>query len=507
MEPTALYDLGSIQAGLGYLFTVKTLVFLVFGFSLGFIVGAIPGFNDANLMAILLPFTLLIDPMTAIITMSALYFAAQAAGSIPAILINVPGTGGTAASTLEGYPMAQQGRAGFALGVSLGASSIGALFGATAALVFAPIVGTFALRFGPAELFMVALFGLTVVSALTGDNLPKGLMATALGLLFAFVGADAATAFERGTFGMLELFDGLALVPVILGLFGFSELLFLLRQKSVAQKEMSFGADRDVWSGFVHALKYRITLIRSSIVGTVVGFIPGAGAAIGTFVCYGMARQWSREKEKFGTGHPDGLVATDSGNNSVAAGAVVPLLTLGLPGSASTTLMLAALFLHGVRPGPRLFINFQAEAYAILFSLFISAALVAIVGIPAARYFKRVAFTPTRVLVPIVFVLLFVGAFAWRFIAFDILVMVFFGLVGVAMKIYNYPVPAFLLAFILGPIIEANYLRATRIGGHEIFFSSGICITLWVLCAISLLAPLFLHLRNGSAPPDGGAKA
>jgi putative tricarboxylic transport membrane protein len=197
MEPSALYDLGSIQLGLGYLFTVKTLAFLALGFALGFIVGAIPGFNDANLMAILLPFTLLLDPMTAIITMSALYCAAQAAGAIPAILINVPGTGGTAASTIEGYPMAQQGKAGFALGVSLGASTVGGFFGASAALVFAPILGTFALRFGPAELFMVALFGLTVVSALTGNNLAKGLMAAALGLLFAFVGADPATAFER----------------------------------------------------------------------------------------------------------------------------------------------------------------------------------------------------------------------------------------------------------------------------------------------------------------------
>lgn len=500
MEPSALYDLGAIQTGLGYLFTVKTLAFLALGFALGFVVGAIPGFNDANLMAILLPFTLLLDPMTAIITMSALYCAAQAAGSIPAILINVPGTGGTAASTIEGYPMAQQGKAGFALGVSLGASTIGAFFGAAAALIFAPILGTFALRFGPAELFMVALFGLTVVSALTGNNLAKGLMAAALGLLFAFVGADAATAFERGSFGLLQLFDGLPLVPVILGLFGFSELLVLLRQQSVARKDMSFGSEREVLDGFMHALKYRITLLRSCIVGAIVGFIPGAGSAIGTFVCYGMAKQWSREKEKFGTGHPEGLVATDSGNNAVAAGALVPLLTLGLPGSASTTLMLAALYLHGVRPGPRLFINFQSEAYAILFSLFISAALVAIVGLPVARYFKRVAFTPTKILVPIVFVLLFVGAFAWRFIAFDILIMIFFGPLGVAMKVYNYPVSAFLLAFILGPIIEANYLRAVRIGGHEIFFSSGICITLWVLCVISLLAPLFLHLRDNNVP-------
>jgi putative tricarboxylic transport membrane protein len=303
---------------------------------------------------------------------------------------------------------------------------------------------------------------------------------------------------------VLELYDGLALVPVILGLFGFSELLFLLRQQSVAQKEMSLGSEGEVLGGFLHALKYRITLIRSCIVGAIVGFIPGAGASIGTFVCYGLAKQWSREKEKFGTGHPDGLVATDSGNNAVAAGALVPLLTLGLPGSGSTTLMLAALYLHGVQPGPRLFINFQPEAYAILFSLFISAALVAIVGLPIARYFKHVAFTPTKILVTVVFVLLFVGAFAWRFVAFDILVMIFFGLVGVAMKIYNYPVSAFLLAFILGPIIEANYLRAERIGGHEIFFSSGICITLWVLCVISLLAPLFLHIRDNIGPQKKG---
>ena len=492
-----MYDIPSILTGLENLFQFKTLMFLCFGFALGFIVGAIPGFNDANLMAILLPFTLLLDPTLAIVTMTALYFAAQAAGSIPAILINVPGTGGTAASTLEGYPMSRQGKSGLALGLSLGASTVGAFFGAAAALVLSPVIGTFALRFGPAEMFMVAVFGLTVVGSLTGDNLAKGLFATLLGLLFSFVGADSATAFERGTFGIVELWDGLALIPVVLGLFGFSELLFLIRQTTVAQSDISFGAERDVLRGYAAALRQRLNLLRSSVAGTVIGVIPGAGAAIGTFVAYGLARQWSREKEKFGTGHAAGLIATDSSNNAVAAGAVVPLLTLGLPGSASTTIMLAALFLHGVRPGPRFFINFQTEAYTILFSLFLSAALITIVGVPAARYFKRVAFTPTRVLVPIVFVLLFVGAFAWRFVAFDILVMIFFGLLGVVMKIYRYPLPAFILAFILGPIVEANYLRATRIGGHEILFDSPICISLWILSAISLAAPLFLKFRTG----------
>lgn len=495
-----LYDVQAILTGLYNLLDLNTLFWLLAGFGMGFVVGAIPGFNDANLLAILLPFTLLLEPTDAIVAMAALYVSAQAAGSIPAILINIPGTPGTSATCLEGYPLARQGRAAFALGISFAASTIGGLLGAIASVVVAPILGTFALRFGPAEMFMIGVFGLSVVSSLTAGDVLKGLLITCFGLLISLIGMDSMQGYPRSTFGILELYDGLPMIPVLLGLFGFSEILFLMKQTMVAQ--MAEPGNRS-WSqiiqGMREAVRYRMTLFRSSVIGTIVGIIPGAGAAIGSFVAYSQAKQWSKTPEKFGKGHPEGLVATDSANNAVACGAMVPLLTLGLPGSSSTTLMLAALFLHGVRPGPRFFLNFQTEAYTILFSLVLASLLILVFGLLLARHFQAVAFVPTRFLVPIVAVLLFLGAYAWRYLAFDIILMVVFGLFGALCKAYNYPVPALLLAIILGPMIESNFLRAIRIGGYATFFQSEVSVVLMVLTALSLLGPPVLrYLRNRS---------
>lgn len=474
---------------------------------MGFVVGAIPGFNDANLMAILLPFTLLLDPTDAIVAMTALYCSAQAAGSIPAILINIPGTPGTSATCLEGYPLARQGRAAFALGVSFAASTVGALFGAFTSIAIAPVLGTFALQFGPAEMFMLGVFGLSVVSSLTGDDTLKGLLITCFGLLISLVGMDSMQGFPRGTFGILELYDGLPMIPVLIGLFGFSEILFLMKRTRIAQTAAPGARSfREVVDGMKQALRYKTTLLRSSVIGTMIGIVPGAGAAIGSFVAYSQAKQWSKTPEKFGKGHPDGLVATDSANNAVACGALVPTLTLGLPGSSSTTLMLAALFLHGVRPGPRFFINFQTEAYTILFSLVLASLLIMLFGLPLARHFQAVAFVPTRFLVPIVAVLLFLGAYAWRYFAFDIILMIVFGLFGALCKVYNYPVPALLLAIILGPMIESNFLRAIRIGGYGTFFQSELSIILMLLTALSLVGPPVLRYRNSRTLKTGAGQ-
>jgi putative tricarboxylic transport membrane protein len=492
-----MYDTQAMLEGLNTLFTIKTLVWLSVGFVLGFIVGAIPGFSDANFMAIMLPFTILLEPMIAIVCMSALYMSAQAAGSIPAILINIPGTGGTAASVLEGYPMAKQGKAGFALGISLTSSTIGGLAGALFALLVAPILGAFAFRFGPAEICMIGIFGMTVVGSLTSEKLSKGMLATVLGVLISLVGADSMAGYSRGTFGILELEDGLPLIPTLLGLFGFSEIIFLMRQSFIASETTVISRGwKEIFQGVREALRHRTTLVRSSILGEIIGIIPGVGAAVSGFYSYGQAKQWSKEPEKFGTGHPDGLVATDTANNATVSGAIVPLLTLGLPGSASTMVMLAALMMHGVRPGPRFFLNFQTEAYTILFSLFLSAILIFITGVPLARYARSITFMPTQVLVPIVGVLLFVGAFAWRFLTFDIMLMIVFGILGVFLRLYGYPTPAVLLAIILGPMVERNFLRAIRIGGLEIFFQGPILFTLWALILISILGPFLLELRR-----------
>lgn len=503
-----MYDPDAMLAGLGLLTEGRMLAFLLAGFLLGFVVGAIPGFNDANVMAILLPFTLLLTPEGAVVAMAAVYAGAQAAGSIPAILMNIPGTPGNAATTLEGYPLSRAGRSGFALGISFGASAVGALIGASLALTFAPMLGAFALSFGPAEMFMVGILGLTVVSTLAADNMARGLMIAGFGVLVSFIGADSMAAFPRATFGVPELYDGMPLIPVLLGLFGFSELIFLLGSRTIADDGTNAKSNlSEIAEGLRETVRHAVNLLRSSVLGFLVGVIPGAGATIGSFLAYGQARQWSRRREAFGKGNPEGLVATDAANNATACGAVVPMLTLGLPGSASTLVMLATLVLHGVRPGPQFFSTFEAEAYAILFSLFFSALLIAVLGMPLARYAQRITHIPNAVLVPLVTVLVFTGAYAWRFLAFDILLMIVFGIFGAILRVHRYPIPAFLLAIILGPILEANFLRATRIGGYDALFEGPIVLILLGATVLSLVAPILLSLRrNGRGEAGDGER-
>ncbi len=486
-----MYDTAAMIAGLSALFQAETLLFLLLGFLLGFVVGAIPGFNDANVMAILLPFTLLLEPTTAIVAMAAVYAGAQAAGAIPAILMNIPGTPGNAATTIEGYPMARSGRAGYALGISFGASTFGAFIGAALALLLAPVLGTFALSFGPAEMFMVAVLGLTVVSTLASDSYAKGLMIAGFGVLVSLIGADSMSGFPRATYGVPELYDGMPLIPVLLGLFGLSELIILLGRKTIADTAATAsGGWSETARGLRSSVRHQVNLWRSSILGFVVGVVPGAGATIGSFLAYGQAKQWGADRASFGNGNEEGLVATDSANNATAAGAIVPMLTLGLPGSASTLVMLAALVLHGVRPGPEFFTTFQVEAYTILFSLFLAAGLIATLGLLLSRPAQRIVFVPNAVLVPTVAVLIFIGAYAWRFLVFDILLMLIFGVLGLVLRVYRYPIPAFMLAIILGPLLEANFLRATRIGGLESLLASPISQVVAAITALSLLAPL-----------------
>jgi putative tricarboxylic transport membrane protein len=491
-----MYDFQAIAQGFQNLFTLHIIIALLIGFGLGYVVGVIPGFNDANLMSIMLPFSLLLDPTSAIVTMSALYASAVAAGSIPAILMNIPGTPSSAATCFEGYPLAKQGLAGLALGISLASSTVGAVAGVALALLVSPVIGTFALKFGPAEMFMIAVLGMTVVGSLTGPNLAKGLLATVFGILISLIGEDAMTGYPRCTFGIYELYEGLPLVPCLLGLFGFSELIFLMKQTAIASKDSAYDIPemKQVLQGIRAALRYPATLLRSSVIGEIIGIIPGAGTVIGGFISYGMAKQWSTKPEKFGKGHAEGLVAVDSANNAAAAGAMVPLLTLGIPGSGSTMVMLAALMLHGVRPGPRFFLNLQVEAYTILFSLMVASLLILFVGVPLARYAQKVTFVPTKVLVPVVAILLFLGSYAWRFVPFDIILMIVFGVMAVIFRQYGYPVTAVLLAIILGPIAENNFIRAISIGGAEIFYQSPIVLLLLALTLFSLFSPLMLRV-------------
>jgi len=490
-----------IAAGLRLLLQPGHLMWLPIGMLVGLIIGAIPGFNDTNFLAMALPFTVYMGPINAVVFMMACFCASQAAGSLPAILLNIPGTPSNAATCLEGFKMTRKGRAGFALGVSVAASTVGGVLSALLALVLTPVVGIYALDFGPAELFMMAVFGMTAVGSLTGKSLLKGLFSSSLGLFVACVGTEFQEGYTRASFGFYELYEGFPLIPVLLGVFGFSELFSLAGEQSLlaegVERVTGFGP---IMEGIRAAFRQKINMLRSGLIGILVGLIPGTGAAIATWISYGQAKQWSRHPEKFGTGYIEGLVASDACNNGVPGGALIPTVTLGIPGSGTTLVVMAALMINGITPGPSFFAEHAVEAYSILLSLVMANVLLLPIGILISRLASNVTAVPNKFLVPIIALFCLVGAFAWRQMMFDMYLVIIFGVFGALLVRHGYSVPAFLLGLLLGPLAESNFYWAVEIGGLESFMRP---IALVIFCATIgvLLLPLVINKLMRSGKP------
>ena len=492
-------SLDVILSGIGLLMRPEHLVWLPLGMLAGLMVGAIPGFNDTNFLAMILPFTIYLGPINAVVFMMACFCASQAAGSIPAILLNIPGTPSNAPTCLEGFKMTRAGKGGYALGVSVGASTFGGLLSAIIAFIITPMVGIYALKFGPAELFMMALFGMTAVGSLTGKSLSKGIFSSLLGLFIACVGTEFQEGYTRASFGFFELYEGFPLIPVLLGVFGFSELFSLVGEKSLVAEGISSKTGFDsIFQGVKAAFKQKANMARSGLIGTLVGLIPGTGAAIATWVSYGQARQWSKQPEKFGTGHTEGLIAADACNNGVPGGALIPTLTLGIPGSGTTLVIMAALMINGIIPGPSFFGEYAVEAYAILFSLVLANLFLFPIGIFVSRLASNVTAIPNKFLVPIIALFCLVGGFAWRQMVFDMYLVVIFGVFGALLNRYGYSVPAFLLALLLGPLAERNFYWAIEIGGVDSFMRP-IALVILIATISVLILPLVLNklVRSG----------
>lgn len=480
-------------SGLSLLLKPENLMWIPIGMFVGLIIGAVPGFNDTNFLAMVLPFTVYLGPMNAVIFMMACFCASQAAGSIPAILLNIPGTPSNAPTCIEGFKMTRKGRGGYALGLSVGASTIGGITSALIALIITPIVGIYALNFGPAELFMMALFGMTAVGSLTGKSLSKGLFSSAIGLLIACVGTEFQEGYTRASFGFFELYEGFPLIPVLLGVFGFSELFSLVKEKAiVAEGAQRIDGFLPILEGVRASFKQKVNLIRSSLIGILVGLIPGTGAAIATWVSYGQAKQWSKTPEKFGTGHDEGLIAADACNNGVPGGALIPTMTLGIPGSGTTLVIMAALMINGITPGPSFFSEHATEAYSILFSLVIANILLLPIGILVARLASNVTAVPNKFLVPVIALFCIIGGFAWRQLPFDMYLVIIFGILGALLTKYGYSVPAFLLALLLGPLAERNFYWAMEIGGIDSFMRP-ISLVIFIATICILILPKLLH--------------
>lgn len=469
--------------------------FVPIGVLLGMLIGATPGLTSSNSLPILLPMLIMMDPDSGMILAIAIYAGAEMGNSFPAILLNIPGNASAVVTCFDGYPMMKSGMAARALGISIMSSTVGALLGALLAITSSPLIAKFALRFSPVEICIVVIFGLAIIGQVSTGGLAKGILAGFFGLLLATTGTDPIWGTFRQTFGSVYLIDGLPLIPVLIGLLALSELFVIIQKKTAqakTQEQIHVG-----WQGIVVGFKDVLTrpliALVSGLIGLFAGAIPGAGTSIASFVSYQQAASLANEEDKkmMGKGSPAGLMAADVSNNACVGGSLIPLLTLGIPGSSSMAVLMVLMGYHGLSLGPRFFEVNGNIAYAVLWSQFAAAAGILIIGTLLANLAYKIAYIRVGIIIPIVSVLCIIGSFAANGYVFDIGVALVFGVLGYLMKRYQYPTVATLLGVILGSIFEGSFFRALKLGlgSPAIFFSRPIANILWVLLFITFVLP------------------
>ncbi|MGQ0677919.1 MAG: tripartite tricarboxylate transporter permease [Rhodospirillales bacterium] len=470
---------------------------------LGIVIGAVPGFNAQNSLIILLPLTLTMEVDKALIFMTSLYCATHLGGGIPAILVNIPGTGGAAATTLDGYQMARKGQAQQALVLCFTSSVFGGLITSIVTVALLPWLAQIGYVVRSVEMVVVMLFGLTLIAVVAAQDTLKGLIAGMFGLLIGAIGTDHIYSTPRASFGFLELLDGVPLVPALIGLFAISEALVMLEEEMVVGEEGKARAAKASWADTVEGLWMSLKgwwqIVWTGFIGLVIGIIPGAGASIAAFVAYQQSRMFSRTPELYGTGHPAGVLAPESANNGVTSGTLVPLMAIGVPGGSTAAVMMIVLQYHGVVLGPRLFVENPVLAYGVFVSMVVAYIFMIFTILPLARYMSRVTVVPTGILVPIIAACTIVGAFADREYLFDMWLALVFGILGYIARKTNFHVTAMLIGIIIGPLFEQYLVRALRIseGDLGVLFSSTLGNVLWGFLALSLALP-YLRRRGGA---------
>jgi putative tricarboxylic transport membrane protein len=481
-----------LTAGFADMLAVAPLVTVAVGVCLGILVGAMPGLSPSMGVALVVPFTYDMSPTLAMVLLSAIYLAADYGGSITAVMINTPGTPAAAATAFDGYPMTLAGRAGHGLGISLVASTVGGLIGTLILVFFCWPLARMALAFQPAEYFAVGMFGLTSVASLGGKNMVRAMLMAALGLLLNTIGEDPISGTSRFTFGAAPLYDGFSLIPALIGLFAISEVCAQVEAGELTMRRVSRTAS--VWPSWADYWRLKVTILRSSIIGTIIGVFPGAGATVASFVSYDVAKRFSRQPELFGKGSPEGVAASEAANSSSVGGALVPLLTLGIPGSASTAVLIGALVIHDVVPGPRLIQDHPEIVYGLFASLFMANAVILVLGALGSPVWVRVTVVPKQLLHPLIIAAAFVGSYAVRYSMFDVASCLAFGLVGWVLKRHQFPVLPIVLGMVLGGIIEENFRQAVLMGGYATFVRRPVCLLILLLALASILVPLVRRL-------------
>jgi len=498
-----MMDFSLFLQAIDLVFTPFNFSMIIGGMLLGVFFGALPGISSSMGIVLMIPFTYYMGIMPSVILLVALYAGSAYGGSITAIMFNTPGTPEAVATTFDGYPMAKKGQAGKALGLAMTASSAGSIFSILVMLLLSPTLSKIALKIQSAEYFALTLLGIACISSVGSKNLIKALITGCIGILIAMIGLDPMSGVSRLTFHNINLLSGVAFIPVMIGAFAMAEIL-----KQVVDKATSEGFDNtDKISlktiKFKEFLQYKWTVLKSSIIGTAIGILPGTGGSIASIVSYGEAVRSSHNKEEFGTGKEEGIIAPESANNAAAGGAMIPTLVLGIPGSPTTAIILAALVLQGLQPGPQLMREQPLMLYAIFFSMLIASIVVFFGGRIAVKAFAAVLKLPYSILASIIVMFSIIGSYAIGNDMYQVWIMLGFGIFGFFMKQYDFSPATLILGLVLGKMMEENFRRQLMLtnGDYSTFFTRPISLIILCFVALVLFYPAIAKLFKKKVKP------
>lgn len=490
---------GYLAFGFQSLAGLTPLALILLGVVIGILGGATPGISPSMAVALLLPMTYSMSSSHALILLMAIYIGANYGGSITAVSINTPGTPSAAVTAFDGYPLAKSGRAGEAMGISLWASVFGGLIG-TVILIFGAVpLAKVALKFWPSEYFALCILGLTTVATLGGKQWRKALVAVFLGLLINTMGLDPVLGVKRFTFGITRLYDGVEMVPVLIGLFALGEVFHNLEHYK--KDDSKFEKISYKFPPVKYYWKLKTSILRSGIIGCLIGIFPGAGGTIASFLCYDVEKRFSKHPEEFGKGAPEGVVAAEASNSASVGGAMVPLLSLGIPGSSTAAVLVGALMIHDLNPGPELFTKNPDVVYSMFASMFVANIFMLFVGIFGSKLWVRVTDIPKTILYPLIFTFSILGSYAVSKSVFDVMVCLIFGVIGWLMKRYGFPVAPVVLGIVLGRLMELNFSQALMVGGVASFYTRPLTLILLAISIVAVLYPIISEKRKAKKQP------
>ena len=490
----ALFD--SILYGFQVTFEPVNLLFCAVGVLIGTMVGVLPGIGPVAAMALLLPATFHVTPTASIIMLAGIYYGVQYGGSTTSILVNIPGEASSVITCIEGYQMARKGRAGPALGIAAWGSFLAGTMSVVGLMLVAVPLARAALRFGPPEYFALMCSGLIILTNLAQGSIHKALMMALLGLILGNIGLDIMTGLPRFTLGLNELTDGVGIIPLVMGIFGITEILTNL--EGTAEREILKTSLRNLWPSLKDWAESKWAIVRGSIIGFLLGILPGGGAILATFVSYAVEKKVSRNPEKFGKGAIEGVAGPESANNAAAGGSLIPLLSLGIPPNPVMAMLFSALIIHGIQPGPLLIKNHPEIFWGLVSSMYIGNVFLLILNLPLISIWVQVLKIPYKVLFPLIILFCLIGVYSMNGVVFDLYVMIFFGAVGYLMRKFGYEPAPLILAYVLGPMLEQNLRQSLLIsqGSFMIFITRPISATFLVAAFLLLISNALPYVKK-----------